>query len=64
MKWIKITDRLPSYSGKYLVAYPSNSQYTAIAYFEDNERNFHHLSTKDIFKTVTHWMPLPKPPIK
>jgi len=60
--WIKVTDRLPEYSGFYLVAYTSSSQYVTKAYFLDLENGFKHIRTKNDFKTVTHWQPLPEPP--
>lgn len=59
--WIKTTDRLPDYSGKYLVAYTNNSQSITIAYFTDLDNAFWHIRTKNHFKAVTHWQPLIPP---
>lgn len=59
--WIKITDRLPEYTGEYLVAYTNNSKHVGVAYFTDLDNTFYHKWTKNPFKTVTHWQPLIPP---
>ena len=63
-KWIKCSDRLPEYSGYYLVAYTSSSKSVTKAYFSDIDNNFKHVQTRNVFKTVNYWMPLPEPPKK
>lgn len=64
MKWTKITDRYPDYSGDYLVAYPSSSKNIAIAYFDDLNNTFYHKTGTKEFRTITYWMSLPTPPNK
>lgn len=60
--WIPISERLPDYSGDYLVAYTSSSKHITIAYFVDLENIFYHKWTKGAFKSITHWASLPKAP--
>lgn len=60
--WIKVTDKLPEYSGYYLVAFTNNSQSVTRAYFLDEENGFKHVFTKRNFITVTHWQRMPEPP--
>ena len=68
-KWTHITEKLPEFSGRYIVAYTSTAE-IAIAYFSDIDNCFYHEWTKtelhnniSYFQTVTHWMSLPKKPV-
>lgn len=75
-KWISVTERLPNVEldkAKILGwdVYPClvtikdkeaiDGRYVRKAFFYDGER-FLKTNCKDITSTVTHWMPLPKPP--
>lgn len=57
MEWIPVTERLPEQNGKYL----------AFALKEENTMDFYDehwmLCGTDYRHYVTHWMPLPKPPV-
>lgn len=53
-KWISVKDRLPTEFGYYLVVC-SNKSHPQIRLWDD--------AWDDIFHSVTHWMPLPEPPI-
>lgn len=58
-KWIPVTERLPELSGEYLV-YCGEYDGICVLYYEI-------LKTKgkwrSNWKEVTHWMPLPEPPV-
>lgn len=62
-KWISVKDRLPEEGQKVIVF--DNEYKTVDTYeFEDSKflyRDSYH--TDDYTNFVTHWMPLPKPPI-
>ena len=56
MEWISVKDRLPNHDGTYLV-YLQTTVYSQVfvTTFDSYLGEFPH-------KSVTHWMPLPKPP--
>ena len=59
-KWIPLTERLPEYSGDYLV-YSIGGNWEQLSTIEIafwNDKNF----IVQSFFAVTHWMPLPEPP--
>jgi hypothetical protein len=62
MEWISLNDRLPEIDGKYIVAYTNNSKSITVALFSRMDSLFTHIRTGAEFMTITHWMPLPKPP--
>lgn len=68
--WISVRDRLPNDDKKYLCRYgfeksekKSRLMFTGSLYYFTNDRNPHwqHVGA-GLF--VTHWMPLPEPPIE
>jgi hypothetical protein len=59
-KWISV-DEKPKTEGYYNVAFTSDSKHTAPAYWDGDD--FLHTRSGNKYLTVTHWMPLPKPPI-
>ena len=58
MEWIPVTERPPKKTGSYLV----------YVYGEVTEMNYWrgewHRMGDDYTKAVTHWMPLPRPPVE
>lgn len=68
MNWISVKDRLPLCSGRYLAFIPyyyhEGSGEVVICYFDGTNTWY----DNDCVKTfregdVTHWMPLPEPPM-
>jgi hypothetical protein len=53
MEWISVNDRLPKYSGNYLVY---SDDKIKIIYFDSMDFN------TSYFFPVYYWMPLPNPP--
>lgn len=64
MKWISVKDKLPKKSGYYLIA--NNATSVWVMRFSIRYKKFNTLDYEcgDIYAvtSVTHWMPLPKPP--
>lgn len=60
-QWISVEERLPEKDGRVMVCYYTNE--TAERFFNFVEKNFYYDHVK-ITSIVTHWMPLPEPPIK
>lgn len=64
--WIPVTERLPAEDGTYLVYTERGSVYTTHFYTEKHFRNDYireaNWSQRGKVK-VTHWMPLPEPPV-
>ena len=63
--WISVEDRLPEASGYYLFATNGNpycgfGNGTGVSYFMHKAKTWKKINEKH----VTHWMPLPKPPMK
>jgi len=73
MKWISVKDRLPNIRDVVLVYYNSG-MYCVMCYCGDDGKlwfgksghyeNVYHERGIDLFECITHWMPLPEPPIK
>ena len=63
VKWIPITERLPDFEGCLLcmrkTVFGFNMQ--GVLYYEDGEFSYDGIHSLED-GTVTHWMPLPKPP--
>lgn len=60
MKWISVKDRLPELAS-FVIAYKKNGLVLGLYFSADEE--FRYGRDCDQTKQVTHWMPLPKPPI-
>ena len=64
--WIRVEDRLPEESGRFLVRYESTSEetpYTTIVRYNAENRTFRSLFLRiDQENPITHWQPLPQPP--
>ena len=60
MEWISVKDRLPPEYVK-VMCYLEDGDYT-VGYLFDKEENEWNLQS-DV-GTVTHWMPLPEPPVE
>ncbi len=65
--WVSVEDRLPEY-GKETLWYHPNGTYL-IDFLIEGDDNEHILGgynadSQMVFSPVTHWMPLPEPPIK
>jgi hypothetical protein len=65
MKWISVTDRLPSVDGEYLVKSPnspfSKTGMSVSGFSASVKPNFQY--DRIHIDKVTHWMELPFPPI-
>ena len=59
-KWIPVTERLPSESGKYLVCTKTRNVYQIKFYTYPPEGG--HWGQKDKGRSITHWMHLPEAP--
>ena len=66
-RWIPVTERLPEYEGSYLVYTERGSVYASHFYTEKRFASGYvreaQWSQRGKVK-VTHWMPLPKPPVE
>jgi hypothetical protein len=63
MEWINVNDKMPPFLTKCII---SNGIYVNIAWSKDEDIGWCAISpfSKDFFyEDVTHWMPLPPPPI-
>lgn len=60
MGWIGVKDRLPELDGSYIV-HSSKSGAVFVAHFWVGHRRW---SQKSHNKYITHWMPLPEPPVE
>ena len=60
-QWIKVSERLPEASGKYLVCTKNRNVYQTKFYSYPKEKGGH-WGQKDKGKSITHWQPLPNPP--
>jgi hypothetical protein len=63
MEWIKVTDKLPE--NKKTVLF-SDSEEVYVGYLDTNNNWYEFIYSEDgdWIKYVTHWMPLPKPPVQ
>ena len=53
--WVSVEDELPKETGWYLVATPTLNSKIDVALWDGKWRRL---------VTITHWMPLPQPPVK
>ena len=60
-KWISVKDRLPEVR-LIVFAYESSTNNISFAFRERGSENFVDCGSGYYLNTVTHWMPLPKPP--
>lgn len=66
--WIDVDERLPDKSGRYMVVHqtikPVKNKSTPVDIdrYDENEKAWDFF-TSGIMQKVTHWMPLPEPPI-
>lgn len=58
--WIKCSERLPEETGRYWVAFESGETY--FRYFTPKDGFYHPSHDSDY--SITHWMPLPTPPVE
>lgn len=56
-EWISVKDRLPESAGWYLVFY--NGSNMQVAFFKGKKWPF-----DNHYHKITHWMPLPEPPME
>lgn len=56
MNWIEVSERLPEYTGIYLIFSSWNK--TDTAFYNQDGKNFSWPYSSEI----THWQPLPEPP--
>ena len=62
--WISVDDKLPE-SGKWYLCASKGSRHVEIVFFDGvNDSGIHWLQNGDYLERVTHWQPLPEPPIK
>ncbi len=61
-EWISVKERLPECSGKYIVCTNRGKVYQT-KFYSYMEETGGHWGQKDKGKSITHWMPLPQPPI-
>ncbi len=76
MEWISVEDRLPKFGTLALVCFTTQVetlQYTTARYINEkvclhSEKRcpvwYVEVSRGHVLRTITHWMPLPKPPLK
>lgn len=73
MEWINIEDKLPEYQERVLISaykgYENGSEDHCVDIADrrfTNKDGHHWMNSPDTLKgwIVTHWMPLPEPPIK
>lgn len=62
MEWISVKDRLPEIDNEYIVALDFLEVKSTTMNFMSVTNKWHTMSSLDISKRVTHWMPLPEPP--
>jgi len=64
--WISVKDRMPEESGSYLCWFGANKILSgaAVATYVDKWKAFGSLQSLDKYPNVTHWMPLPEPPME
>ena len=66
-KWTNVNDRLPEKAGQYIVAYHpcywDNVEWETVCIGMDTFRG-KATWAKRKFQRVTHWMPLPEPPMQ
>jgi len=69
MKWISVKKRFPENEGrersKAVLVYCPNIEctFTACYNFEHGEWEYFAVGSVEIYEFVSHWMPLPKPPL-
>lgn len=61
-QWISVDDKLPPNADRVLVATSDNSLLLLACYGSFGKPAWHAPPSYEAFNTVTHWMPLPKPP--
>jgi len=62
MEWISVKDRLPETDNEYIVALDFLEVKSTTMNFMSIPSKWHTMSSIDVSKRVTHWMPLPEPP--
>lgn len=65
-EWISVAERLPEKSGNYLT-YDRDTDYTTVLGFSKRHELFNAYDCLDETNKalhVTHWMPLPDPPVE
>ena len=60
-EWVSVDDRMPEISGKYIVCTKNDKVYQT-KFYSYTENKGGHWGQKDKGRSITHWMPLPKPP--
>lgn len=60
-EWVSVKDRLPGV-GFIVLAYDAPTNSISLAFREKGYENFVDCDSGYYMNTVTHWMPLPKPP--
>ena len=61
--WIKVKDRLPEESGRYLHAELGDDETTEV-YYNKERNSFSWMARFETPNPEDYWMPLPKPPTK
>ena len=62
-EWTRVDDRLPEYSGSYLIA-NTNYGWTYPAFYIDEELEWYEIGEPEVTHAPTHWMSLPSPSIQ
>ena len=62
MEWISVKDRLPDIDNEYIVALDFLEVKSTTMNFMSMPSKWYTMSSIDVSKRVTHWMPLPEPP--
>jgi hypothetical protein len=76
-EWIDVNERLPATGGTYLVVFETvnmGDRFTSVGEFDINYKHWEMVQSmreypsqeylfSDYSMKITHWMPLPKPPV-